>query len=233
MTFRMTFGSLAGAAVSAALVVSAPAPVMAQDAADLAGAAASVSTVRANMMALPLRSPVAATLTTAFNLLDGAVATVADASAALESGTSGTAQQSRAAAQRVVAAAHACAAQGAALAALVNGITVGSALAEPDLANLAAIEANRAAVLRSLGFTRRGSWRDYLYLPDATGASAWPMADASTSTTSPERTAHTSATPLLLEARVTSQPCASRSATTLRSNADPLREVFTADRACP
>lgn len=116
----------------------------------IAGAAASVSTVRANMMALPLRSPVAATLTTAFNLLDGAVATVADASAALESGTSGTAQQSRAAAQRVVAAAHACAAQGAALAALVNGITVGSALAEPDLANLAALEANRAAVLRSL-----------------------------------------------------------------------------------
>jgi RimJ/RimL family protein N-acetyltransferase len=51
---------------------------------------------------------------------------------------------------------------------------------EPLGLGLRRVEANvqpgnirSAAVLRSLGFTRRGSWRDYLYLPDATGASAW------------------------------------------------------------
>jgi outer membrane lipoprotein-sorting protein len=53
MTFRMTFGSLASAAVSAALVVSAPAPAMAQDAVDLAGAVAAlraISTLRADFV---------------------------------------------------------------------------------------------------------------------------------------------------------------------------------------
>lgn len=53
MTFRMTFGSLAGAAVSAALVVSAPVPAAAQDAADLASAVTAlraISTMRADFV---------------------------------------------------------------------------------------------------------------------------------------------------------------------------------------
>ncbi len=53
MTFRLTFRSLAGAAVSAALVVSAPVPVVAQDSADLAGAVTalrSISTLRADFV---------------------------------------------------------------------------------------------------------------------------------------------------------------------------------------
>jgi outer membrane lipoprotein-sorting protein len=53
MTFRMTFGSLASAAVSAALVVSAPVPAAAQDAADLGGAIAAlraISTLRADFV---------------------------------------------------------------------------------------------------------------------------------------------------------------------------------------
>ena len=54
MTFgRMTFGSLAGVAVSAALVVSAPAPAIAQDAADLASAVTAlraITTMRADFV---------------------------------------------------------------------------------------------------------------------------------------------------------------------------------------
>ncbi|GAA4761579.1 LolA family protein [Novosphingobium ginsenosidimutans] len=53
MTSRLTFGSLAGAAVSAALVVSAPAPAVAQDAADLASAVTAlraISTLRADFV---------------------------------------------------------------------------------------------------------------------------------------------------------------------------------------
>lgn len=53
MTFRLTFGSLAGAAVSAALVVSAPAPVLAQGSADLAGAVTAlraITTMRADFV---------------------------------------------------------------------------------------------------------------------------------------------------------------------------------------
>ena len=53
MNLRMTFGSLAGAAVSAALVVSAPAPAIAQDAADLSGAVTAlraISTMRADFV---------------------------------------------------------------------------------------------------------------------------------------------------------------------------------------
>ncbi len=53
MNLRMTFGSLAGAAVSAALVVSAPAPAVAQDAADLASAVTAlraISTMRADFV---------------------------------------------------------------------------------------------------------------------------------------------------------------------------------------
>lgn len=53
MTFRLTFRALAGAAVSAALVVSAPVPVVAQDSADLAGAVTalrSISTLRADFV---------------------------------------------------------------------------------------------------------------------------------------------------------------------------------------
>ena len=53
MTFRMTFGSLAGAAVLAALVVSASAPAIAQDAADLAGtvtALRAITTMRADFV---------------------------------------------------------------------------------------------------------------------------------------------------------------------------------------
>ncbi|MFM6950412.1 MAG: LolA family protein [Novosphingobium sp.] len=51
MTFKLTFGSFAGAAVSAALVVSAPAP--AQDNADLAGAVTAlraITTMRADFV---------------------------------------------------------------------------------------------------------------------------------------------------------------------------------------
>jgi len=53
MNLRMTFGSLAGAAVSAALVVSAPVPAAAQDAADLASAVTAlraISTMRADFV---------------------------------------------------------------------------------------------------------------------------------------------------------------------------------------
>lgn len=53
MNLRMTFGSLAGAAVSAALVVSAPAPAIAQDAADLASAVTAlraITTMRADFV---------------------------------------------------------------------------------------------------------------------------------------------------------------------------------------
>ncbi len=53
MNLRMTFGSLASAAISAALVVSAPAPVRAQDAADLASAVTAlraISTMRADFV---------------------------------------------------------------------------------------------------------------------------------------------------------------------------------------
>jgi len=53
MNLRMTFGSLAGAAVSAALVVSAPAPAVAQDAADLASAVTAlraITTMRADFV---------------------------------------------------------------------------------------------------------------------------------------------------------------------------------------
>ena len=53
MTFRMTFGSLASAAVSAALVVSAPVPAAAQDSADLASAVTAlraISTMRADFV---------------------------------------------------------------------------------------------------------------------------------------------------------------------------------------
>lgn len=53
MSFRLTFGSLAGAAVSAALVVSAPAPARADDAADLASAVAAlraITTMRADFI---------------------------------------------------------------------------------------------------------------------------------------------------------------------------------------
>ncbi len=53
MSFRLTFGSLAGAAVSAALVVSAPVPAAAQDAADLASAVTAlraISTMRADFV---------------------------------------------------------------------------------------------------------------------------------------------------------------------------------------
>ena len=53
MSFRLTFGSFAGAAVSAALVVSAPVPAAAQDAADLASAVTSlraISTMRADFV---------------------------------------------------------------------------------------------------------------------------------------------------------------------------------------
>lgn len=53
MNLRMTFGSLAGAAVSAALVVSAPAPVHAQDSADLASAVTAlraIATMRADFI---------------------------------------------------------------------------------------------------------------------------------------------------------------------------------------
>ena len=53
MSFRLTFGSFAGAAVSAALVVSAPVPAAAQDAADLASAVTAlraISTMRADFV---------------------------------------------------------------------------------------------------------------------------------------------------------------------------------------
>jgi outer membrane lipoprotein-sorting protein len=53
MNLRMTFGSLAGAAVSAALVVSAPVPAAAQDSADLASAVTAlraISTMRADFV---------------------------------------------------------------------------------------------------------------------------------------------------------------------------------------
>ena len=53
MSFRLTFGSLAGAAVSAALVVSAPAPALAQGSADLAGAVTAlraITTMRADFV---------------------------------------------------------------------------------------------------------------------------------------------------------------------------------------
>lgn len=53
MSFRLTFGSFAGAAVSAALVVSVPVPAAAQDAADLASAVTAlraISTMRADFV---------------------------------------------------------------------------------------------------------------------------------------------------------------------------------------
>lgn len=53
MNLRLTFGSLAGAAVSAALVVSAPVPAAAQDSADLASAVTAlraISTMRADFV---------------------------------------------------------------------------------------------------------------------------------------------------------------------------------------
>jgi outer membrane lipoprotein-sorting protein len=53
MNLRMTFGSLASAAVSAALVVSAPVPAAAQDSADLASAVTAlraISTMRADFV---------------------------------------------------------------------------------------------------------------------------------------------------------------------------------------
>lgn len=53
MSFRLTFGSLAGAAVSAALVVSAPVPALAQDAADLTSAVTAlraITTMRADFI---------------------------------------------------------------------------------------------------------------------------------------------------------------------------------------
>lgn len=53
MSFRLTFGSFTGAAVSAALVVSAPVPAAAQDAADLASAVTAlraISTMRADFV---------------------------------------------------------------------------------------------------------------------------------------------------------------------------------------
>lgn len=53
MNLRLTFGSLAGAAVSAALVVSAPVPAVAQDSADLASAVTAlraISTMRADFV---------------------------------------------------------------------------------------------------------------------------------------------------------------------------------------
>lgn len=116
----------------------------------IAGIAATSATVRANMTALPLRSPVVSTLNVAFNALDDATAAVADASALLESGTVGTAQQVRSAAQRTIAAAHACAATGAALAALAGDLISVSALDDTSLSSLATFEANRTALLRSM-----------------------------------------------------------------------------------